>query len=138
MDQLPCGSVLAPVLSCTKFKIYPAHADSPMAKTFKSPSPFFSKDQSLLHRSRNSERECRWWTNFLVGQFLHQLSLVRSSRSIQRMQTVPWPKHLNLLHHFFCKDQSLLHRSKTQEEKVAGGPTPLWVCLYTSYLLYKV
>ena len=53
---------------------------------------FLRKDQSLLHRSRNSGRECAWWTNSLVGQYLHQLSLVKSSRSIQHMQTVPWPK----------------------------------------------
>ena len=32
MDQLPCGSVLTPAISCTKLKIYLAHADSPMAK----------------------------------------------------------------------------------------------------------
>ena len=47
------------------------------------------EDQSLLHRPRNSGRECAWWTNSLVGQYLHQLSLLQSSRSIQRMQ----PKH---------------------------------------------
>ena len=46
---------------------------------------FFRGDQSLPHRPRNSGREC-------VGQFLHQLSLVQSLRSIQRMQTVSWPK----------------------------------------------
>ena len=27
---------------------------------------------------------------------------------------------------------------KTQEENVLGGPTPLWVSSYTSYVLYKV
>ena len=80
VDQLPCGSVLTPVISCTKFQIHLAHADSPMAKTIF--SSFFTKDQSLLHRTRNSGRECAWWTNSLVGQYLHQLSLVQSSRSI--------------------------------------------------------
>ena len=53
----------------------------------------FGKDQSLLYRPRSSGREWAWWTNSLVGQCLHQLSLVPSSRSIQHMQTVPWPKH---------------------------------------------
>ena len=89
-DQLPIGSVLTPAISCTKFKIHLAHADSPMAKTF-----FFSifrEDQCLLQRPRNSGRECARWTNSLVGQFLHQLSPVQSSRSIQTMQTVPCPK----------------------------------------------
>ena len=27
---------------------------------------------------------------------------------------------------------------ETQEENELGGPTPLWVSTYTSYLLYKV
>ena len=57
VDQLPCGSVLTPAISCTKFKINSAHADSPMAETFFSSSDFFRKDQSLLHRPRNSGRE---------------------------------------------------------------------------------
>ena len=67
----------------------------------------FRKDQSLLCRPRNSGRECAWWTNFLVGQYLHQLSLVQSSRSIQRMQTVVAK---TLLFSDFRMDQSLLHR----------------------------
>ena len=149
VDQLPCGSVLTPAISCTKFKIHSAHADSPMAKTFFSfylilgrtslsctdqetqeenvlsgPTPlwvstytsyllfkvqdpfsacrqphgqnlFFldsREHKSLLHRSRNSGRECAWLTNSLVGRYLHPLSLVQSSRSIQHMQTVSWPK----------------------------------------------
>ena len=90
VDQLPCGSVLTPAISCTKFKIHSTHADSPMAKTLFWFRYFYREDQSLLHRPRNLGRECAWWTNSLVGQFLHQLSLVQSSRSIQHMQTVPY------------------------------------------------
>ena len=56
-------------------------------------SSIFRGDQSMLHRSTNSGRECAWWTNSLVGQYLHQLSLVQSSRSVQHMQIVPGPKH---------------------------------------------
>ena len=33
VDQLPCGSVLTPAISCTKFQIHSTHADSPMTKT---------------------------------------------------------------------------------------------------------
>ena len=47
----------------------------------------------MLHRPRTSRRECAWWTNSHVGQYLHGLSLVQSSRSTKPMQTVPWPKH---------------------------------------------
>ena len=78
---------------------------------------FFREDQSLLHRPRNSGRECAWWTNSLVGQYLHQLSLVQSSRSIQRMQTVPWPKQVFCL--FFREDQSLLQRSRNSGRECA-------------------
>ena len=77
VDQLPCGSVLTPAISCTKFKIHSAHADSPIAKT-------------------------GFLFNFLRGTSL-------------------------------C-----LTDQETQEENVLGGPTPLWVSSYISYLLYKV
>ena len=136
VDQLPCGSVLTPAISCTKFKIHSAHADSPMTKTF-FPTSIFRDDQSLLHKPRNSGRESAWWTNSLVGQYLHQLSLVQSSRSIQRMQTVPWPKQF-FFFNFLGRTSLCFIDHETQEENVLGGPTPLWVSTYTSYLLYKV
>ena len=120
VDQLPCTSVLTPANSCTKFKIHSAHADSPMAKNIISCSIFLRKTSlcNFFHRSRNSGRECAWWTNSLVGRYLHQLSLVQSSRSIKRMQTVPWPKHY-LLFNFFKEDQSLLHRSRDSGRECA-------------------
>ena len=136
VDQLPCGSVLTPAISCTTFKIHSAHADSPMPETFFS-SSFFREGQSLLHGPRNSGREYAWWTNSLLGQYLHQLSLVQSSRSIQRMQTVPWPKRFFPLQ-IFERTSLCFTDQETQEENTHGGPTPLWVSTYTSYLLYKV
>ena len=111
VDQLPCGSVLTPAISCTKFEIHSAHAESPMAETFLSSSDF-TEDQSLLHRPRNS-------------------------RSIQRMQTVPWPKRFFPLQ-FFGRTGLCFTDQETQEENRHGGPTPFWVSTYTSYLLYKV
>ena len=136
VDQLPSGSVLTPAISCTKFKIHSAHPDIPMAETFFSSSDF-TEDQSLLHRPRNSGREYAWWTNSLLGQYLHQLSLVQSSRLIQRMQTVPCPKRFFPL--LILGRTSLCSTDQeTQEENRHGGPTPLWVSTYTSYLLYKV
>ena len=114
LDQLPCGSVLTPAISCTKFKIHSSHVDSPVAKTFFLSD--FRKDQSLLHRPRNSGRECAWWTNSLVGQYLHQLSLVQSSRSIQHMQTVVAK---TLFFSDFRMDQSLLHRPRNSGRECA-------------------
>ena len=177
VDQLPCGSVLTPAISCTKPKIHSAHADSPMAKTlflshsflgrtslcfidqetqeenvhdgltplwvstytsyllYKVQDPFnacrqshgqntfsfpliFREDQSLLHRPRNSGRECAWWTNSLVGQYLHQLSLVQSSRSIQCMQTLPWPNTFSFSF-IFRKNQGLLRRPRNSGRECA-------------------
>ena len=142
VDLLPCGSVLTPAISCTKFKIYLARADSPIWPKHFSSFNFFREDQSLLHRPRNLARECAWWTNSLVGQYLHKLSLVQSSRSMQLMQTVLYGQNIfpplifccfNFLRTGLCfTDQ------ETQEENVLGGPTPLWVSTYTSYLLCKV
>ena len=141
VDQLPCGSVLTPAISCTKFKIHSAHADHPMAEThfYSSVLRFlvFREDQSLLQRPRNSGREYAWWTNSLVGQYLYQLSLVQRSRSIQRMQTVPWPKRFFPLQ-FLGRSSLCFAHQETREENRHGEPTPLWVSTYTSYLLYKV
>ena len=136
VDQLPCGSVLTPAISCTKFKIHSAHSDSPIPTTFFL-LHFFREDQSLLHRPRNSGRECAWWTNSLVGQYLHQLSLVQTSRSIQHMQTVPFPQLFSPFN-FLGRTSLCFTDQETQEENVPDGPTPLWVSTYTSYLLYKV
>ena len=130
VDQLPCGSVLTPAISCTKFKIRSAHADSPRAKTFFS-SSILRGDQSLLHRSTNSGRECPWWTNSLLGQFLHQPSLVQSSRSIQHMQIVPGPKHFSSS--ILRGDQSLLHRSTN-----SGRECALWTNFLVGQYLHQL
>ena len=79
-----------------------------------------------------------WWTNSLVGRYLHQLSLVQSSRSIQPMQTVPWPKQGLVLYCFLGRTSLCFTDQETKEENVLGGPTPSWVGTYTSYLMYKV
>ena len=85
----------------------------------------------------NPGTECTWWTNSLVGQYLHQLSLVQSSRSIQCMQTVPCPKQVCFLQ--FLERTSLYFTDQgTQKENELGGPTPPWVSTYTSHLLYKI
>ena len=75
---------------------------------------------SLRLRQRNSGRECAWWTNSLVGQFLQQLSLGQSSRSIQLMETVPWQNHLFLFH--LLERTSLCFTDlETREYNVLGG-----------------
>ena len=87
-NQLLCRSVLTPV-SCTKFKIHSTHAHSPRVET-----NFFSSTiwrTSLCFTDQETREEnLLGGTNSFVGQFLHP-SLVKSSRSISRMQTVQGP-----------------------------------------------
>ena len=40
--------------------------------------------------------------------------------------------------HFLERTSLCFTDQETQKENVLGGPTPLWVSTYTSYLLYKV
>ena len=80
VDQLPRRSVLTRAISRTKIKIHSAHADSPMPETCFYFYKYFREEQPLIYRQKkNSERERAWWTNSLVGQFLHQPSLVQRS-----------------------------------------------------------
>ena len=114
--KLPFGSVLTPANSCTMFKIRSAHSDSPMAKIFLF-FQFLGRTSLCFSKPRNSGRDCAWWTNSLMGQFLHQLSHVQSSRSIQPMQIVPSPKRFFFL--IFREGQSLLHRPRNAGRECA-------------------
>ena len=89
-NQLPCGPVLTPNISCTKLKIHSAHADSPIVpKQILSMCRQFGCRTSLYFTDQETQEEnLQGGTSSLVGQFLHPISLVQSSRYIQRMQTV--------------------------------------------------
>jgi len=114
-NQLSCGPVLTPI-SCTKLKIRSAHAEIPIVPKQVSflVLAIWMRDQSMLHRSRNSGRDF-WWTQPPVGQFLHQ-SPVQSSRSVHHMQAVQLFLNkfcfLILCQQFGMWDQFLLHRSR--------------------------
>ena len=89
------------VSTYTSYLLYKVHDLFSARRQSISPNFYFSQnfreDQSMLHRPRNSGREYAWWTNSLVGQYLNQLTLVQSSRSIQHMQTAHLPKHFFFL-----------------------------------------
>ena len=73
----------------------------------------------------------------LVGQFLHPISLVQSSRSIQYMQTVNVPKqNFYPRSAIWMQDQYMLHRSGNSERDFLVEPATLWASSYT-HLLYK-
>ena len=85
-NQLLSRSVLTPN-SCTKFKIHSAHADSPGNPKSTFWPNNFEGGSVFASQIKNSGRALLGRTNSFAGQFLHQ-TLVQSSRSIQRMQTV--------------------------------------------------
>ena len=74
-NQLPCGPVLTPNISCTKLKIHSAHADSPIIlfrnRTFILCRQFgFRTSLCLTLRSRNSGREFAGWNQLPCGPVL--------------------------------------------------------------------
>ena len=95
----------------------------------------FKRDQSLLHRSRNSGRDLLGGTNSFAGQLLHP-SPVQSSRSIKRMKTVPGSKQFLYEIIFLTANSLSFTDQETQEEIYWVEPTPLQVSSYT-HLLYK-
>ena len=58
VDQLPCGSVLTPAISCTKFKIHSAYADSPVAKTPFSSASILGRTSLCLTDQELRRRRC--------------------------------------------------------------------------------
>jgi len=75
---------------------------------------------SLCFTDRETQEEnLLGGTNSFAGQFLHQ-SLVQSSRSIQRMQTVQWFQKKLSIFYLFCGTKSLLHRSRNSGREFAG------------------
>ena len=69
------------------------------------------------------EENLQGGTSSLVGQFLHPISLVQSSRSIQRMQTVQFflNRILILCWQFGCRTSLYFRNQETQEDNLQGG-----------------
>ena len=65
-------------------------------------------------------------TLHLVDRYLHQLSLVQSSRSIKPMQTVPWPKHIYTF--FFLKFLGQIFASDAQTRDSPSKIVPDFLC----------
>ena len=72
--QLLCGLVPTPAISCKKFKIHSAHADSPMAKTFYSLCLILGRT-SLCFTDQEAQEEnvLRGPTPFWVGTYTSYL-----------------------------------------------------------------
>ena len=73
------------------------------------------------------EENLQGGTSSLVGQFLHPISLVQSSRSIQRMQTAQLFRNnfFILCRQFGCRTSLCFTDQETQEENLQGGTSSL-------------
>ena len=135
VDQLPCGSVLTPAISCTKLKIHSAPANSPMAKTRFLSLHFFVRT-SLCFTDQETQEENvlggpnpLWvsaYTSYLLYKAHDPFSTGRQSHGQTRLVFL-----------FLGRTSPCFTDQEAQEENEHGGPTPLWVSAYTSYLLYK-
>ena len=83
---------------------------------------FFREETSLCFTDQETQEE--------------NISPVQSSRSIQHSRHSYGQN--SFFAHFLGWTSLCFTDQETQEENVLGGPTPLWVSTYTSFLLWKV
>ena len=131
MDQLPCGSVLAPAISCTKFKIHSVHTDTHMVKTDFFPSSNFRVDQSLLEENELGGPTSLWVSTYITYLLFKVPNPFSACRQSHRQNNFFLIQLLGRTSLCFTDQESL-------EENELGGSTLLWVSAHTSYLLYKV
>ena len=134
VDQIPCGSVLTPAISRTKLKIHSAHADSPMARTLFSPilerTSLCFTDQVAQEENEHGGPNPLWvsaYTSYLLYKAQEPFSTCRQSHG----------QNTFFFHYFWGGPVFASQTKEAWEENEHGGPTPLWVGTYSSYLLYK-
>ena len=129
--ELPCGPVLTPI-SCTKLKIHLAHAESSIAPKhfFLSCTDNLDMDQSMLHRSRNSERDF-WWNQLPCGPVLTPISCTKFKihSTYEDSPIVPKQVFFLLCWQFGMWDQSMLHRSRKSGRDFWWNQLPCWPVL---------
>ena len=138
VDQLPCGSGLTPAIYCTRFKIHSAHAESPMAKTFFFTSLTFQVDLFLLHRLKKLRNRMCLVDQLPPRSLLTPATYCTKFKNHSPHAESPMAKTFFYFYNVLGRTSLCFTDQETQEENVAGGPTPLWIRSYTGYLLYKV
>ena len=135
VDQLPCGPVLTPAISCTKFQIHLEQATVPLPKQiflFQ-----FLGRTSLCFTEQETEEENELgeptilWVSTYTSYLLYKVS------DPFRTGNSPIAK-TNFSFSILGRTSLCFTEQETQEENELGGPTPLWVSSYTSYVLYRV
>ena len=113
VDQLSCGSVLTPAISCTKFKIHWAHADSPMAKSFNNlfwevflgRTSFWFTDQETQEENMLYGPTPLWVSSYTTVAIPCTKFKIHSDSA--HADTIQWQKHFNLLFSDFLGKTSL-------------------------------
>ena len=134
VDQLPCGPVLKAAISWTKLKIHSAHADSNMARTlfvslFLGRTSLCFTDQKAQEENTHSGPTPLW-----VSAYTSYLLYKAKIHSVHADS----PMAKTIFVSLFLQRTSLCFKDQeAQGENEHGGPTPLQVSAYSSYLLYK-
>jgi len=97
------------------------------------------KDQSTLHRSRNSGRDF-WWNHLRCVPVLTSISCTKLKiHSLHEYSPiVPQQVFSNLALAIWMKDQSILHSSRNTERYFWVEPAPLWGSFYTHLLCKSI
>ena len=122
-NQLPCGPVLTPNISCTKLKIHLAHADSPIVpeQNYRLLLAIWMQGQSMLHRSRNSGREFAGRNQLSCGPVLTPISCTNLKIHLAHADSTIVPEqNYRLLLAIWMQGQSMLHRSRNSGREFAG------------------
>ena len=138
VDQLPCGPVVTPAMSCTRFKsIQRMQTAPPIVKKFSSFCLILGRTGlCFTDQETQEENVLRGPTHLWVGTYTSYLlykvqdlfSACRQSCSQNNFSSSSMLGSISL--HFRDKE--------TQEENVLSEPTTFLVTAYISYHLYKV
>ena len=124
-NQLPCGPVLTPNISCTKLKIHSAHTDSLIVPkhVLNLVQAIKIQDHSMLHKSRNSGREFAGWNQLPCGSVrTRNICCAKLKIHLAHGDSRTVPKHvLNFVQAIQIQDPSILHRSTNLGKNLQGG-----------------
>ena len=134
VDQLPCGPVLTPAISCTKLKIHSAHADSNMART-RFVSLFLGRTSLCFTDQKAQEENAHGgpnplWVSAYTSYLLYKAKIHSAHADSPMAKTI-------FVSLFLRRTSLCVKDQEAQGENEHGGPTPLRVSAYISYLLYK-
>ena len=130
-------------ISWTKLKINFAYADRPVFRDhgFILCRQFWCRTSPCFTDQVTLPENLQGGTSSLVGQFLHPISLVQSSRSIQHMQTIQLFLNMFLFSCASNLDVGTVYASRIRKlrKRICWvEPAPLWASSYTDSIFSLV